>query len=182
MKYQELLNAIIPPSPFCRDCADNDGTCPSDGLPCDPHDRALLLLKGRTFDPEELVQNGFYAGEKAAERAFAKGIGTALSAELKRHAINYEKGIDEWNFASVKAGIERLSDTMDHYLKTAERGRISQIMKLKREVSATISHWLYRTFDSDDPHNIWGYLLPHGLSEELVGNEDTPDLLAKEGE
>ncbi len=22
--------------PLCRDCADHDGTCPNDGLPCDP--------------------------------------------------------------------------------------------------------------------------------------------------
>lgn len=24
--------------PFCRDCADSDGTCPTDGMPCDPRE------------------------------------------------------------------------------------------------------------------------------------------------
>ena len=27
------------PRPLCRDCADNDGTCPNDGLPCNPKER-----------------------------------------------------------------------------------------------------------------------------------------------
>lgn len=29
------------PKPRCRDCADYNGKCPSDNLPCEPQDRAL---------------------------------------------------------------------------------------------------------------------------------------------
>lgn len=31
--------------PGCRDCADEYGTCPHDGLPCDPDARRLLQLE-----------------------------------------------------------------------------------------------------------------------------------------
>lgn len=33
------------PKPRCRDCADHDGNCPSDKLPCDPQKRALKQIE-----------------------------------------------------------------------------------------------------------------------------------------
>ena len=42
---QRMWDAIIPHGPRCRDCADADGTCPHSGLPCDPTDAAIELVK-----------------------------------------------------------------------------------------------------------------------------------------
>lgn len=33
------------PSPRCRDCADEDGTCPTSKLPCDPQEKALHQIR-----------------------------------------------------------------------------------------------------------------------------------------
>jgi hypothetical protein len=33
------------PRPRCRDCADYNGRCPSDNLPCEPQDRALEQIE-----------------------------------------------------------------------------------------------------------------------------------------
>ncbi|WP_269581876.1 hypothetical protein [Roseibium sp. Sym1] len=33
------------PSPMCRDCADENGTCPYSGYPCDPQEEALARVK-----------------------------------------------------------------------------------------------------------------------------------------
>lgn len=33
------------PSPMCRDCADGNGTCENDGLPCDPHQRSIEQIR-----------------------------------------------------------------------------------------------------------------------------------------
>ncbi len=32
----KAIRELRKPGPFCRDCADNDGTCPGTGRPCDP--------------------------------------------------------------------------------------------------------------------------------------------------
>jgi hypothetical protein len=45
--------------PFCRDCADEDGTCPNrEGLPCDPyeHDRLTIELKATIQAVSELPE------------------------------------------------------------------------------------------------------------------------------
>jgi hypothetical protein len=49
------------PRPLCRDCADNDGTCPDDGLPCDPKARHTCdkhASSGRPLTDEEMADCG----------------------------------------------------------------------------------------------------------------------------
>jgi hypothetical protein len=43
-QWYKIIHSIIPPGPFCRDCADGNGTCDSDGLPCEPTDRAIEIF------------------------------------------------------------------------------------------------------------------------------------------
>lgn len=43
--WKLLIDAIVPPGPLCRDCADENGVCPTDKLPCDPTDRAIELVR-----------------------------------------------------------------------------------------------------------------------------------------
>lgn len=41
----EVIKAAYKPGPICRDCADENGTCPSTGKPCDPYEAALDRLR-----------------------------------------------------------------------------------------------------------------------------------------
>lgn len=41
---QKFIQAALGPSPMCRECADNDSTCPHDKLPCDVLERAFAKL------------------------------------------------------------------------------------------------------------------------------------------
>lgn len=41
--WRKLIDAILEPSPMCRDCADAFGTCPASGLPCDTTDKAIAI-------------------------------------------------------------------------------------------------------------------------------------------
>jgi hypothetical protein len=43
------------PEPRCRDCADFDGRCQGDGLPCDPQERALERVKLLRAVPQSVV-------------------------------------------------------------------------------------------------------------------------------
>lgn len=36
----------------CRDCADNNGTCPHDNKPCDPKERAAMTTKDNQLQDE----------------------------------------------------------------------------------------------------------------------------------
>lgn len=51
-QWKKICEAVLNPDgldsderPFCRDCADNDGDCPIDNLPCDPTDRIIKLFE-----------------------------------------------------------------------------------------------------------------------------------------
>lgn len=49
--YQhEVIQAAYRPGPMCRDCADYDGVCPTDGKKCSPFEAALDIL--RTYDKQ----------------------------------------------------------------------------------------------------------------------------------
>jgi len=37
-KAKKKLHAMVKPQPMCRDCADENGTCPTTGFPCDRMD------------------------------------------------------------------------------------------------------------------------------------------------
>jgi hypothetical protein len=39
-----LWTAILGGGPICRDCADQDGRCPSTNLPCDPQDACMEVV------------------------------------------------------------------------------------------------------------------------------------------
>jgi hypothetical protein len=39
--WRKIVDAVIGPTPMCRDCADEDGTCPASGEPCDPTEQVI---------------------------------------------------------------------------------------------------------------------------------------------
>jgi hypothetical protein len=42
---KQIWELLWDKEPFCRDCADENGTCPSTNEPCDPHERAVFKIK-----------------------------------------------------------------------------------------------------------------------------------------
>lgn len=46
-EWRKIVDAVLEPHkhPMCRDCADENGTCPSSGLPCDPTEEVIEVFK-----------------------------------------------------------------------------------------------------------------------------------------
>lgn len=66
-EWHRLIEAIVPRGPMCRDCADNNGRCPTDDLPCDPTERALELLRAMVNEPAPEVPDGEWLTEDELE-------------------------------------------------------------------------------------------------------------------
>lgn len=49
-----LINPDLP-APFCRDCADENGTCPNSGYPCEPKEATEVYSKAK----EKVLFKGF---------------------------------------------------------------------------------------------------------------------------
>lgn len=50
--WKKICDAVLNPDgldsderPFCRDCADENGICPTDNLPCDSTDRIISTIQ-----------------------------------------------------------------------------------------------------------------------------------------
>jgi len=73
MKHQ-VIQAAYRPRPMCRDCADNDGVCPTTGEKCDPFEAALDRLRAaapeRVTVPREPVDSAVITELEKAVRKF----------------------------------------------------------------------------------------------------------------
>ena len=70
------LRAVFLPRPRCRDCADNDGTCPHDGRLCDPYHELKPLAQEALAELEST----------AARLAEADAVADYYSVPLHRRA------------------------------------------------------------------------------------------------
>lgn len=66
---QELWTALEGgPTPRCRDCADSDGTCLADKMPCNPQERALERIKRLRVTRQEIERGTIERCAKVAEK------------------------------------------------------------------------------------------------------------------
>lgn len=68
------------PKPRCRDCADSDGNCPSDGLPCEPHDRALERIKRLRAVPQPTQETRIWQAAAIGEAEIGKQYAAKVEA------------------------------------------------------------------------------------------------------
>lgn len=52
--WNEIIKAVLPKSSGCRDCADENGICPSSKLPCDPTKAVVHLFSSLQSQLESL--------------------------------------------------------------------------------------------------------------------------------
>ena len=71
---QTVIDAAYRPKPFCRDCADNDGTCPNTGELCDPFDAALERLK-REHSTPQVIADALHVGADVCEELCVEDSG-----------------------------------------------------------------------------------------------------------
>lgn len=73
-------------APFCRDCADHDGTCPTDGLPCNRQARTAAIIAAHTHSaPPALTEeerSEVAWTEKFCNEAFNGAVGVSTVRKL----------------------------------------------------------------------------------------------------
>jgi hypothetical protein len=76
------------PEPRCRDCADFDGRCQGDGLPCDPQERALERIARLRAVPQEVP----IPPDTEAELLHSIEL---LMAQCEQLRGEYQRGLDD---------------------------------------------------------------------------------------
>lgn len=96
-EWRKIVDAVLEPSkhPICRDCADGDGTCDIDNLPCDPTDRVIEVFR-RLKQEKEPVK----------ESQEDESLNQAALRYAKNHSHAPDKETPDWIITDFKAGVK----------------------------------------------------------------------------